>query len=174
MKQKKKKLSLDGYFDTLLYLESTIEESVISFVMEFDEFQGDHDTLNFEAKIFSLWIITLAIPSDDNKRLFHQRYCKRLKMPDIAIQDFYKEMRNRYQKYYFAYNKWIKSPESSDVIGNIIAEILINQKSDFSPKESIPKTNELLKINMHQLFVLAYERTITLINELKKEFRLPK
>ena len=67
----RKTLTISEYLDALLDQRMLIDESLKEHVKEKTNFSGDEELLYLEAKIFSLWLISLTINERELKDMFH-------------------------------------------------------------------------------------------------------
>ncbi|MCK4343667.1 MAG: hypothetical protein KAX05_00155 [Bacteroidales bacterium] len=75
MKLFRRKLTLDELLNALLDVRIKIDKGLQDYIKEKTDFSGDEQLLSLETKIFSLWVISLTIPSKEYKNMLHQKLC---------------------------------------------------------------------------------------------------
>lgn len=173
MKLFRRKLTLDELLDALLDVRIKIDKGLQDYVKEKTDFSGDEQLLNLETKIFSLWVISLTIPSKEYKNMLHQKLCDDIGLEENEIQLFYQEIGKRYANYHYAYNKWVANPKSGSLLGSVITETVVNQNADFSIQDTLPYTDGLTNMEMFSFFGESFKNTLEFIEYLKKEYKIP-
>jgi hypothetical protein len=133
----KKKMSKEDAVDMLLEIRSRIEKLTIKAFHENLNYNGDEKKLQYEAMIFSLWLITLSLPSRTYriKKMLHYTFSweySGIKDNDQLFEEIYK----RYDIYHGAFDIWKKDrQQDKQILGAVMVEIMKNQNSDFSLDE---------------------------------------
>jgi hypothetical protein len=169
----RKTLTISEYLDALLDQRMLIDKSLKEHVKEKTNFSGDEELLNLEAKIFSLWLISLTIDERELKDMFHKRYCNTLGLDRIQIPMFYQQIKIRYDNYNYAFNCWAKDPRSGYILGGVMTEIIVNQNPNFSTQGKLPMTDCDIDMGMNVFFSLWFKSTLDFLIKLKENFILP-
>ena len=129
----KKKVTVNEFAELLLSVREKIERNIVHDIQNEFDYTEDKTDLEFEASIFSLWIMTVALPQSERLRdLLHEKFCEELGLDRDDKTTFYSEINKRYSNYYAAFNIWQENHKSGDMMGTVIVEIIKNQNPDFS------------------------------------------
>ena len=180
MKLFMKKLTIDNVLDALLekrtYIEKELKNNInIWLNQENTNFNGNEKLLSYDILIFSLWVISLAIPSKEYKDMLHQKFCNDSGLKGNEIDIFYEDVDKRYTNYYHGYNKWIVNPQTGYILGRILTEIIVNQNADFSMQDALPPTNNysLMDMMIFGFFAESFKQTLEFIGNIKKKYVIP-
>jgi len=168
----KKKISKEYYVSLLLTVNKMTEQSLMeAFKTDFG-YSGEVEHLEYEMRIFSLWILTLSLPPSryEFRDLIHEKIF--LKMEPKHRDMFYEEFDKRYRNYFEAYNMWQKNPAGGQTLGAVIIETIINKNPDFSLKEYLPSVGAIEALQAFTLFVESFKPTIELIGEIEKKYKI--
>lgn len=170
----KKKISQEEFVNLLLKIRYEIEQSIIKSFNENFGYSGEEKKLMFESRIFSLWIITIALPPTSNelKDSLHDKLCKYLELDNEIKQFFFKEIDKRYKNYFTAFDMWQKNPQSGHMIGTVMIETIKNQNPNFYLKEKIPIVGDTEALEAFMLFSKLFELTLKMIGETKKKYKV--
>jgi hypothetical protein len=181
MTTRKKKVFLkEEFINFLLRYRVDIEKFVLDnfkkpiFNIEEDNpLYTEHEKrLIYEAKIFSLWLITLCLHQKSNefKDLLHDTFSDQADLNKAEKKIFYQDIEKRYKIYFEAYNQWAEKIDVGNLFGTTIVEVIINHNVDFSPKE-LPLIGDAFKST--QAFIIfgeLFKEAIRVIGEAEKEF----
>ena len=168
----KGKLKLDKFLELLLEARMHIDNKLQALIFD-NGFEGDKQLLNLDTTIFSLWMISLTLPSKKHKDLMHEKICNQFRISENEIKIFYEEIKKRYSNYYYAYNKWVENPQNSLLLGSVITETIVNQNSNFSIQETLPYTDFMVNMEMFAFFADNFKIILNVISEMKKKYRIP-
>ena len=174
MPQFKKKLSPVEFIDYLLLdTRDYNKKRTIDFFKNRLDYQGEDKYLEFEANIFSLWLLTISLPPQNNelRDLLHDTYCKHAQLDSQEKKLFYEEVDKRYKIYFEAFNMWQKNPKGG-YMGTVIIKVIKNKNPNFSWKESIPVVDAMEALEAHILFGELFKLNLKIVGEIKKKFRL--
>ena len=175
MPQFKKKLSPVEFIDYLLLdARDHTRKQIIDFFKNRLGYQGQDKYLEFEATIFSLWLLTISLPPQNNelRDLLHDAYCKHAQLDSQEKKLFYEEVDKRYKIYFEAFDMWQNNPQRGDVLGGVIIEIIKNKNPNFSLKEYLPIVGINEALETHILFGELFKLNLNIVGEIKKKFRL--
>ena len=169
-----KKLKEKDFIDILLLLERDIKEDItnlflgkIGGVFRLEKYRGNKRQLSLEATILSLWIITVALPSDELRYSLHEAFCDLLKLTPEEKHLFLQAVDKRYKIYFKAFNMW-QDNHSRLVLGGAILEIIQNGNLDTTLSSIIVDANASFVVNVTILHLL--EVTLEKIADLKKKY----
>lgn len=146
----KMKISKEEFIEGLLTLEESFKDLTVKFYMEAPEpvkiYKGDKRRLTAEARIFSLWLLTISIPVNrDLLDLLHDTYfrCSNISEKDIEFAN--EEINKRYK----IYNDALKTDQKREkenqegiagepMVGIAMVEIIKNQNPHFCIHEGRP------------------------------------
>lgn len=172
----RKKISQEKFIDLLLEVKYKIEQLFIKAFKKdlFFDYNGTEKELIFEARILSLWIVTLSIPpTDDNlKDMLHDKLCKYLGTDDKTKQYFFEEIDKRYKNYYKAFDMWQKNPQRGDMVGTVIIETIKNQNPDFSLSKKMPLVGDIEALMAFELFGKLFQLSLKMVGEIKKKYKI--
>lgn len=176
----KRQLAIDDILNALLIQRENIDKSFNIevykwFQQENQEFIGDKKLLKYEIAIFSLWVVSLSIPSDKIKDRLHKKYCNSFDLSVEEIDVLYNDIDKRYSSFYYGYNMWASNPQNGQTLGNILIEIIINQNAELSLENTLPPINNysLMNLNIFSFFAESLKQSLDLINKLKNDFKIP-
>ncbi|MBA7523719.1 hypothetical protein ES705_15852 [subsurface metagenome] len=173
MKLFRRKLTIGEFLDALLEIRIDIKKEFQEYIKKKSDFSGDEQLLNMESIIFSLWVISLTIPSKEYKDMLHQKLCDDIGLEGNEIQIFYQQVNKRYANYNYAYNKWVANPQCGYLLGSVITETVVNQNADFSIQGTLPPTDLLTDSEMFLFFGESFKTTLEFIKDLKKDYEIP-
>ena len=168
----KKKISGKDYVEMLLIAREEGARRLSGvFTKEFN-YSGDSKLLEHEVIVFSLWLLILALPPSKYKfrDQIHDEFSKSLSNPEKKA--LYEEIDKRYRNYFEAYEVWQENPKQGGLLGAVIVEIIINQNSDFSLKEYLPKVGAMEAMKAFSIFAEYWEKNIQMIGYLEKKFAI--
>lgn len=170
----KKKISQNEFADILLEIRYEIEQLCIKAFNENFDYKNEKNKLIYEARIFSLWIVTITLPPSSNqlKDILHDKLCDYLKLEDKIKEFFFLEIDKRYKNYFAAFKMWQNNPQSGHMIGTVIVETIKNQNPDFSLDEIIPVVDGDEALDAFMLFSKLFEITIEMIGEIKQKYKI--
>jgi len=171
----KKKSPTKEFIDYLLLdtRDYTVKQT-IDFFKNRRGYQGEDKYLVMEANIFSLWLLTISLPPDNNelRDLLHDTYCKHVKLTSQEKKLFYEELNKRYKIYFEAFNMRQENHQSGNILGSVIIEIIKNKNSNFSLKEYLPLVGLIEVTEAFILFSELFKLNLKIVGEIKKKFRL--
>jgi len=168
----KKEISQDVFIDMLLEIRHEVEIQIIDLFREKFQDTGDEKKFIFEIRIFSLWILTISLPKMSNELLdtLHNRICEQLGMSDHYKKLYLKEISNRYENYYIAFNMWNNNPQNGHMIGTAMIEIINNQNSKFVSNKTFPLIGADDALIAFIIFGESFKVTMNMIREVKKKY----
>jgi len=175
----KKEVSKKEFIDGLLELRQQVEDNIVDYYKKGSEmdppYEGDEKGLRLEAKIFSLWLLTISIPIDRNfLDLLHDTYCKYAGLNSQEQEIFYRELDKRYQTYHEAFNSDNKrqkeNPKAVPLISGMMVEIIKNQNPNFSLKQGLPTISIFEDMMAYSLFANNFKFLVETVGGLREEF----
>lgn len=166
----KKKISDEELADFLLCVwANNADELQKVYIKQFD-YDGDLIWLGFEIKIFSLWIILKSLPNADDtfRELLLKILCE--DMTPKFKQLFLSSCMTRYPKYDYAFDLWAKNPQSFR-LWEALCVILERRDLHWDPAKCVHVIEPVCIFNYSIFFKVAFESTLTTINNLRKKFK---
>ena len=134
---------------------------------------------NAEIQFFSLWIITVSLPPENNalRIALYESFVDRPNGPNIfeyceERDDKFVEIDWRNQNYYHAFNIWRENPQSGHMIGTAMIEMIKNLNSDFLFDEGIPLVSDIEATKAFILFSKVFTLTLQSMEQLNGEVRI--
>ena len=169
----KRKLTIDELMKILVKACNDINELTKKFISEKFALSKEDKKLNFETMIFSLWMISIIIPTNKYKDIFHEKFFKQFDFDEDHLMCIYDEMEKRYENLTYAYNMWISNPANGSILGSVMVETIINRNSEFTIQETFPKTDASLNAKMFEIFSKTFEITLGYLGEIKQKRKFP-
>ena len=168
----KKKLSTKEFIDYLLLdTRAYTVKQTIDFFKNRLGYKGEDRYLELEANIFSLWLLTISLPPQNNelRDLLHDTYCKQVQLDPQEKKLFYEEVDKRYKIYFEAFNIWQKNPQSGHIMGGVLIEIIKNKTSNFSLKEYLPLVGANEALEAFILFGELFKLNLKIVGRIKNK-----
>ncbi len=157
----KNNLSAKEFIDYLLLdaRDYTIKQTMAFFKNRLG-YQGKDKDLELEATIFSLWLLTISLPPQNNelRDLLHDTYCEHARLDSPKKRLFYEAVDKRYKIYYEAFDIWQNNPQQGEILGAVIIEIIKNKNPNFSLKEYLPSVDAIEAFEAVRLITELFER----------------
>ncbi|GBE05983.1 hypothetical protein BMS3Abin10_01624 [bacterium BMS3Abin10] len=168
----KKKISLEDYAELLLEALIDLEKRILQdFLHRTFECDVEDEALKYEVRIFSLWLITLRIPSEKLRDILHDTFCTSIGANQEVKEMFYQDIDRRYRNYFTAYNMWIKNPQNGHMIGTAIIETMKNLNPNFSlEKGPLPLIGAMEAHKGFLFFTSTFELSLKMIGFIKDKY----
>lgn len=164
------KLAPQEFVDILLARSDEIFRSMYRLFSHDLEFNGDEKTLALEARILSLWITTLSIPSKTYREMLHAASAQRMGLTTEQADMFLAETDIRYRTYFEAYDMWIESRRHTDHIGPAIIDTIMNGNVGRTiEKNGAPLVGMNESFQVQFAFSAAFEATLKMVEKIKNE-----
>ena len=164
----RKKISEKDFINLLIQRVNESSKNNYDVFKNHLKFSRDDDALAYEVFIYSLWIVTVCMPTQNTKikDLFHHRFCESKDW--IKENSFLNEVSIRYEIYNDGFDMFHqKVPE---LIGGAIVNIMKNGK--IQKKELLPKINIIEAHQASMIFANNFKDTVEFMNNIKKRFKV--
>lgn len=166
----KGKLAPKEFVDILLARSDEIFRSMHRLFSHDLGFKGNEKTLALEARILSLWITTLCIPSKTYREMLHAASAQRMGLTTEQADLLLAETDIRYRTYSEAYDMWIESHGHTDHIGPAIIDTIMNGNVGRTiKKDGLPLVGMKESFEVQFAFGAAFEATLKMVEKIKNE-----
>ncbi len=166
----KGKLAPQEFVDILLARSDEIFRSMYRLFSHDLGFSGDEKALALEARILSLWITTLSIPSKTYREMLHAASAQRMGLTKEQADMFLAETDIRYRTYFEAYDMWMESHRHTDHIGPAIIDTIMNGNVGRTVKQNgLPLVGMNESFEAQFAFGAAFEATLKMVEKIRNE-----